>query len=175
MKFGQSIECIMRNIFVKYHTQNVVEKLVPELFLKNENWAYLCINSLKFYTACFYCMASSELSKYTETKLQTICFHLIEFFWKIKRGLELVSLPHFLHNFWRKIFPLLCSINWLNFITWLPLHCEILGNMCIAIICRPGYDIMNFEVKLIFLIKPFYLHDQDFVTKTKYLENEKSF
>ena len=58
---------------------------------------------------------------------------------------------------------------WLNFITWLPLHCEILGNMCIAIICRPGYDIMNFEVKLIFLIKPFYLHDQNLVTKTKYL------
>ena len=37
MKFGQFIECIMRNIFVKNHTQNVVEKLVPDPFLKNEN------------------------------------------------------------------------------------------------------------------------------------------
>ena len=30
---------------------------------------------------------------------------------------------------------------------------------------------MNFEVNLIFLIEPFFLHDQE----VKYLENEKSF
>ena len=40
--------------------------------------------------------------------------------------MELVSLPHFLHNFWRKIFLLLYSINWPNFIIQLPLLCEIL-------------------------------------------------
>ena len=34
-KFGQLIECIMRKIFLKYHTQNVMEKLVPDPFLKN--------------------------------------------------------------------------------------------------------------------------------------------
>ena len=39
------------------------------------------------------------------------------------------------HDFWRKIFLLLYSINWLNFIVWLPLLCEILGNMCIIIFC----------------------------------------
>ena len=31
------------------YTQNVVEKLVPDHFLKNQNWAYLCIDGLKFY------------------------------------------------------------------------------------------------------------------------------
>ena len=46
------------------------EKLVPDSFLKNEN-------SLKFYIACFYCMPSSGLSKFIETKLQTTCFYLI--------------------------------------------------------------------------------------------------
>ena len=35
-----------------------------------------------------------------------------------------------------------------NFIVWLPLLCEILGNNCIAIICKPGCDVMNFEVHL---------------------------
>ena len=43
---------------------------------------------------------------------------------------------------------------------WLPLLWEISGNMCITIVCEPGYDVMNFEVNLIFLIKPFFLHGQ---------------
>ena len=90
----------------------------------------------------------------------------IKHFQKIKRGLELVFLPHFLHNFWRKIFLLLYSINWPNFIVWLPLSCEILGNMRIAIACKPSCDVLNFEVSLIFLIKPFFRHDQKVVTKT---------
>ena len=30
---------------------------------------------------------------------------------------------------------------------------------CIAIVCKPGYDVMNFEVNLIFLIKLFFLSD----------------
>ena len=77
MKFGQLIEYNMRNIFLEKHTQNVVEKLVPDHFLKNQNWAYLWINSLKFYTVCFYCMPSWGLLKYIETKLQTACFYLI--------------------------------------------------------------------------------------------------
>ena len=34
---------------------------------------------------------------------------------------------------------------------------------------------MNFEVNVIFLIKPFFLHVQKVKTIFKYLENEKSF
>ena len=36
IKFGQLMGCNMRKIFLKNHTQNVVEKLVPDLFLKNQ-------------------------------------------------------------------------------------------------------------------------------------------
>ena len=36
MIFGQLIECNMRNIFLQDHTQNLVERLVPDLFLNNE-------------------------------------------------------------------------------------------------------------------------------------------
>ena len=47
--------------------------------------------------------------------------------------------------------------------------------MCIAVICYPGCDVMDFEIKLIFLMEPFFLRDQKVMTKPKYLENEKSF
>ena len=138
-----------------------MEKLVRDSFLENQSSVYLWINSLKFYTVCFYCISSWGLSKYIETKLGTTSFYLIlNIFSKIKRGLELVSLPHFLHNFWRKIFLLLCSINWRNFIVWLPLFCEILGNMFIAIVRWTGCDVMNCETNLAFLIKPFFLESK---------------
>ena len=51
-------------------------------------------------------MQSWGLSNYIETKLQTACFSLIlSFFKKIERGLELVSLPHFLYFFDEEYFP----------------------------------------------------------------------
>ena len=37
MKFGQLIEYNMRDFFLKNDTQNVVEKVFPEPFLKNQN------------------------------------------------------------------------------------------------------------------------------------------
>ena len=37
--------------------------------------------------------------------------------------------------------------------------------MCIAIFCKPGYDLMNFELNLIFLIKPIFLHEQNIRNK----------
>ena len=53
----------------------------------------------------------------------------------MKRGLELVSLAHFLYSFRRKIFVLLYFINLPDLIVWLPLFPEILGNTSIAIVC----------------------------------------
>ena len=52
---------------------------------------------------------------------------------------------------------------------------EILGNMCIKIVCYPGCDVMDFETNLIFLIKPFFYITKKSWQKLKYLENEKSF
>ena len=45
--------------------------------------------------------------------------------------------------------------------------------MRIIIVCQPGYDVINFEINLIFLAKPFFLHDQIVKTKIKYLEDEQ--
>ena len=47
--------------------------------------------------------------------------------------------------------------------------------MSIAVVCEPSCDVMSFEVNLIFLIEPFFIHEQNAVTKFKYVENGKSF
>ena len=84
----------------------------------------------------------------------------------LDKDLEIVAPAHFVYDFSTKMFLMSYSINWPNFIVWLPLLLEILGNMCIAIVCWPGCDVMDFEIKFIFLIKPLFLHDQKFITKT---------
>ena len=96
-------------------------------------------------------------------------------FWFFRKGLGIVSPPHFLYNFSRKMFLILYSINWPNFIVWLPLIFEILGNICIAIVCFLDCDVINSEINLIFLIKPFFHLTRKSWQKFKYLENEKSF
>ena len=53
-----------------------------------------------------------------------------------------------------KTFLWLYFINWQNFIVCLRLLCEILGNMCIVIVCKPSCGVINFDINLIFLIKP---------------------
>ena len=80
-----------------------------------------------------------------------------------------------MYDFSRKTFLMLYSINWSNFIIWLPLLLEILGNKCIAIVCFPGCDVINFENNLIFLIKPFFYITKKSIQKFKYLEKENSF
>ena len=93
-----------------------------------------------------------------------------------EKGLGIVSLPHFVYDLSRKMFLMSYFINWPNFIIWLPLHLEILGNMCIAIVSFRGCNVINFEIKLIFLIKPFfYLTKMSRQKKIEYFENEKSF
>ena len=78
----------------------------------------------------------------------------------------MVSPAHFVYDFSIKMFLMLYSINRPNFMVWLPLLLEILGNMCIAIVCYPGCEVMDFEINLIILIKPFFLHAQKVKTKT---------
>ena len=48
-------------IFVlKYQTPDLVEKLVPERFIKNQNWVYMQINNHKFYKGFFFVVCSSK-------------------------------------------------------------------------------------------------------------------
>ena len=80
MKFGQLIEYSMGN----------VKKLFSDPFLKNQNWAYLWVDSLKLYTVWF-CMPRGLL-KYIETKLKTAFSYLIYSFLENKNR-SWTSLP----------------------------------------------------------------------------------
>ena len=72
------------------------------------------------------------------------------------------------------MFLMLYYINWPIFIVWLSLLLEILGSMCIAIVYFPGCDVINFEINLIFLIKPFLYIIIKSRQKFKYLGNKLS-
>ena len=48
-------------------------------------------------------------------------------------------------------------------------------NMCVVVICFPGCDVINLEINLIFLIKPFFFMNKISRQKFKDLDNEKSF
>ena len=91
------------------------------------------------------------------------------------KGLGIASPAHFVYDFSTKMFLMLYSTNCPNFIAWLSLLLEILGNMGIAIVCQPGCDVMDFEINLFFLIEPFFYMTKKSLQKLIYLENEKSF
>ena len=94
-------------------------------------------------------------------------------FWE--KGLGIVSPPHFMEEFFKKkMIPMLYFINWPNFIVWFLLRFEILGNICIAIVCLPCCDIINFEINLVFLIKPFFCMTKKSSQKVKYHESKKN-
>ena len=54
MKFGQFIECNMRNIFLEKSCMKCVGGTIPRPFYKKSELSI----SLKFYTVCFYCLPS---------------------------------------------------------------------------------------------------------------------
>ena len=91
----------------------------------------------------------------TEIYLKLSCRALafIKFFCFFKKSLELVSLPDFLHDFWRKIVLLLYFINWPNVIAWLPLFREILGNTYIVIVNQLDKNLNILRSKRAFKIK----------------------
>ena len=106
MKFGQLIEYNMRNIFLEKSYTKCGGETSPRLFSGKLKLSISLDHSLKFFTIYFYCILSLWLSKYIETKLHTTCFYKAYFknkhILEIKRGLELFSLPHFLHIFKEK-------------------------------------------------------------------------
>ena len=78
--------------------------------------------------------------------------------------------------FSRKMFLMLHSINWPNFIVWLSLLPSrdigqyVYYNCLLSRMWR-----LKFEINLIFLIKPFWYMTEKSRQKFKYNENEKSF
>ena len=146
-----------KTFFLKIHTRNVVQKLFSDPFLKNQNWACLWIHICWGYQLTGFYMRA------------TLAFHATSFFKKTKRGLELISLLHFLHDFSRKVFILLYS-SLVAFTSW------DFGKLCV----------LHLFVKLVVssyilkLILSFESRCFFYVTKKsrqifKYLKNKKRF
>ena len=77
-------------------------------------------------------------------------------FYYLKKNLGIVSPLRFLYDCSRKFLLLLYFINLSNFIVWLPLLLEILGNVYIVTVCFSGCDVITFGMNLTFLIKQFF-------------------
>ena len=77
MKFGQWIDYNMRNIFFEKLCTKCDGETISRLLYKKPKLSISLINSLKFLYDFIYCLLSWGLSKYIETKLQSIFFYLI--------------------------------------------------------------------------------------------------
>ena len=144
----------MRMFFLKNHTQNVVERLVPDSFIKKSKLSISMDQQSQMLQSFFFLYVQVEVyQNILEVRYWLLTFTLYKAFLKNKKKLELVSLPHFNHDFWKEVFITLYFTNWPNFIAWLPSFLEILGNRCIIIICSPICDVINFEInhKAVFL------------------------
>ena len=146
---------------LKNRTQNVVEKLVPESFIKNQNWAYIWINSLKCYKVCFYCMSKSRSPKIYEKEVSDQLYLLYIRLFKNKTKQK-------------EVYGTIILI-WPSFIAWLSLLLEIMGTMCLVIIFCPVCGVINFEIERRFLIKAFIYLTKKSGQRYVYLKTEKSF
>ena len=176
MKSGQLIEYNTRNNCLKNHAKNVVEILVSDSFFKKWKLSVSLDQQSEFSYSVFLLYVQVEDYQSKLKLVLTISFYFIQnVFKKTNRGLELVSLPHFLYDFWKKALLTLYSINWPNFIVWLPLLFEISGNIFTVTVCYPVWNAINFEFFPSLLIKPFFHIIKKSGQKCEYLKNENSF
>ena len=84
----------------------------------------------------------------------------------LEKSLGIVSLSHFVYDFSKKMFLALCFINWSNFIACLSLLWDI-GQYVYCNCLLTSCNVINSEINLIFLIKPFFD-----MTKNPKIENK---
>ena len=77
MKFGQLIECNMRNIFLEKSYAKCGGETSPRPFSEKLKLSISLDQNSKVLYSFFNCMPSCGLSKYNKNKLQTTCFYLI--------------------------------------------------------------------------------------------------
>ena len=135
MKLGQLIKYNKRNIFL----QNLCRKWGRE----TSSWPLFifkkCVTWLKnkWALAYFQCISIALNLAYDKKMCKTVDHwsrDIFNFNFP-EKGLGLVSQPYFVDDSSRKMFLMLYSVNWPCFVVWLPYLLEILGNMCITIIC----------------------------------------
>ena len=175
MKFGVLIAIPS----FKNNAGNETGRLVPNLFLFLKKALFRQKQVINTLVLIYF--SSSWLRHTIKTnciKVQTVDPQMLE------KSLELVSphhifpTPYFPCGFLRKIFLILYSVNLPNLIAWLLLHFEILGIICIKVICFSVSDTIHFELDFNFPFKSFFYMTKTFRTKIwilGYLNNGNSF
>ena len=156
----------------------MIEKLFPDSFLKNRNWAYLWINSVKFYTVFVIVCQVEGYQNILRLNFRPLTFTSYKPFLRNKRRSRSSLRDLFFALFLKKnvIFEEKYYLVTLYYLTeFHSLGAFTLGNICIISACQPGCFAINVEINLVFLIKPFYLDDQKVRQKFKYFEKEKNF
>ena len=121
MKFGQFIEYRKSNIFLKNHAENEIGRLVPNFLLFFKKALYeVKASGLSLVSMYFGCLQHSMQWKQAVENVGLLIKRFVNFDFS-EKGLGIASPPHFMSDFSRKLFLVLYSIDWPNFIVWLPL------------------------------------------------------
>ena len=101
-------------------------------------WKGFILGKSKWSAAWFYYVSVALKLAYNRNKLfKTLHYWSRDMlnFGILDKGLWIISPAHFVYDLSTKMFLIFYSINWSNLIVWSPLLLEILGSMCIAIVC----------------------------------------
>ena len=173
MKFGQLINYSVRINFSKImHNMRKENQFQITFFLKKKALYKVKESGKNLYFSTFCTPRLGHTIKTRFIAFQTVDPGISSILIIYKRVWN--QLPHhILGMISRKTFLQLYSIKSPNFIVWLGLFLEILGNMCIMFTCCPVCDGINFEINNSFLIKLFFQHSQKVRTKLQIPEEQK--
>ena len=125
----------MTNIFLEKSYTRCGGETIPKLYSKNSKSSKSQDQFYKsFIQFVFIVCKFGSYRNILKLNSRPLVFTSWKAFPRTKRDLDLISLPHLMHVFRRQIFLSLCCINWPNFLVFLFLLCEIMGNMCIEIV-----------------------------------------
>ena len=107
MKFGQLIEYNLKNIIHKIRRRNC-----SQTFLQKLKFDHISRSIVESFIQFVFIVCQVEgYRSISKLSCRSLYFSSYKHFLKNKRDLELVFLSHAPHDFCRKIFLLLCSIN----------------------------------------------------------------
>ena len=150
----------------KNNAENETGRLVPNLFLFLKKALFRQKQVINTLVLIYF--SSSWLRHTIKTnciKFQTVDPEILEKSPGLVSPHHIFPTPYFPYGFSTKVFLILYSINLPNFIVWLLLHFEILGIICIRVICFPVSDTVHLEFDLNFPFKSFFYMTKTFRTK----------
>ena len=112
MKFDQLIESNVKNFFKKSNAENKAGELVRDLFLFFGKILHeVTANGPHLSFSIFWLSSTWKYNKNKLHKFSVCCSRYMPHFEDLEKDLGVVSPPHFVYNFSRKIFLLLYFIN----------------------------------------------------------------